>query len=352
MQRLRGKLARAMRAVTCTVAAATLLVTMLVAVAFARAEPPNDRVAESSFLLGKLDEDDDAFDKAVADYRAAVDAAPDSVWAARAVERIDWLQARSEGEFVPLARLEHVRRSPALSSSPEAIDRLAQQAETFPPGAVRVESRMLAAEAWLRRMNQPQRAIAELRAVTEDSSCDPVTARLAEQELVDALLAHATLDEAVAEARANAARLDARFLKGVLRLVVRHRVRRVAIAVLAIFAALAATAMLRAYLRGAFPKAVGAIRRLAPLATLFAAFLALAGGLLASKYESGNSAPFLLLGSAALPLVLLGRAWGAVGSPRTASRAARALLCAATMFAAAFLLLEGLDPQYLSGFGL
>jgi hypothetical protein len=339
-----------MRAAMCT-AAATLLVTMLAA-AVARAEPPSDRVAESSFVLGKLDEDDDAFDKAVADYRAAVEAAPDSLWATRAAERIDWLQARAEGDFVPLARLERVRRSPALSSSPEAIDRLAQQADAFPPGAVRVEARMLAAEAWLRRMNQPQRAIAELRAVTEDPSCDPVTARLAEQELVDALLANATLGEAVAEARAHAARLDTRFLNRVLRLVVRRNVRHGAITVLALFGGLAATGLLRAHLRGSFPDAVRALRGLAPLATLFVAFLALAGGILASKYESGNSAPFLLLGSASLPLVLLSRAWGAVGSPRSAPRAARALLCAATMFAAAFLLLEGLDPQYLSGFGL
>jgi hypothetical protein len=122
--------------------------------------------------------------------------------------------------------------------------------------------------------------------------------------------------------------------------------------VLALFGGLAATALLRAHLRGAFPDAVRALRGVAPLATLFVAFLALAGGILASKYESGNSAPFLLLGSASLPLVLLARAWGAVGSPRSASRAVRALLCAATMFAAAFLVLEGLDPQYLSGFGL
>ena len=332
-------------------AAAVLLVTM-VSTALAHAEPPGDRAAEAAFLLGKLDEDDDAFDKAVADYRAAIRAAPESASAVRAAERLDWLEARSEGGFVPLSLLERIRRSPALSSNPEAIDRLAQQADGFPPGVVRVEARMLAAEAWLHRMQRPQRAIAELRAVAADPSCDPVTARLAEQELVDALLANATLDDAVAEARANATLLDRRSLTRVLGLVVRRTIRRVAIAVLVVFVGLATTALLRAYLRGDFPYAVHATRRLALLSVFFVAFLGLAGGMLASKYESGNSSPFLLLASVALPLVLVARAWGAVGSPFIVARAARALLCAATVLAAAFLLLEGLDPQYLSGFGL
>jgi hypothetical protein len=41
-----------------------------------------------------------------------------------------------------------------------------------------------------------------------------------------------------------------------------------------------------------------------------------------------------------------------VGSQTAAARAARALLCGATVIAAAFMLLDTLGPQYLTGFGL
>ena len=94
------------------------------------------------------------------------------------------------------------------------------------------------------------------------------------------------------------------------------------------------------------------LRRLAPVATLFVAFVALAGGLLATKYEAGNAAPFLLLGAAVLPLLLLARAWSSVGSQASGARAARALLCGASVVATAFVLLDWFDPQYLTGFGL
>ncbi len=44
--------------------------------------------------------------------------------------------------------------------------------------------------------------------------------------------------------------------------------------------------------------------------------------------------------------------WGAVGSEGAAPRAGRALLCAASVLAAAFLLLDLVNPTYLEGFGL
>jgi hypothetical protein len=51
-------------------------------------------------------------------------------------------------------------------------------------------------------------------------------------------------------------------------------------------------------------------------------------------------------------LLLLARAWSAVGSQSSPARAARALLCGATVIAAAFTLLDRFGPQYLAGFGL
>jgi len=84
----------------------------------------------------------------------------------------------------------------------------------------------------------------------------------------------------------------------------------------------------------------------------FVAFLAIGGGLLASKYESGNASPFVWLGAVVLPLLLLARAWAAVGAQTGRARAARAALCGGAVVAAAFTLLDVLDPQYLTGFGL
>jgi len=323
--------------------------------ALSQATAANDdptAVGEAYFLLGELDEGDGAFPQALVDDRAAIDAAPNTRWALRASDRIDWLRARSEGGFEPLRRLEKVRRDPVVSSDPAAIDALAHDLESFPTGPVRVEARMLVAEAWFGRMHRTGDAIGELRQVAEDPKADPLTQRLAERELVDALVATGRIDEAAAEATAHKNRLDPRFVKQVTRLIVRRTVRWGSMGVLAAFALLAAVGLVRAGMRRKLDVATRELRNLSPVAALFVAFVAVAGGVLASKYESGNAAPFLILGAGVLPLLLVARAWSAVGSQTGLARAARALLCGATVLAAAFTLLDWFGPQYLPGFGL
>ncbi len=311
-----------------------------------------EAVAEALCRLGEMDEDDTAFERAIDHDLACAAAAPDTRWAVRATERVDWLRGHSEGGFVPLARLERIRRDPALANDPAAIDALAREAQDFPPGSVRIEARMLVAEAWLGRMGRPHDAIAELRRVADDPRADPLTAGLAERELIEALAAGGAIAEAAAEARSHPALLDPPFVRGVHRLLRRRWVTRAAIAVLAAFVASAALALERARRRRALGEAVRALGILAPVAVPFAAFVGLAGGLLASRYESGNSGPFLLLGAATLPLVLVARAWSAVGSSSPPARVARALLCSASVLAAAFVLLDVASPDYLEGFGL
>jgi hypothetical protein len=313
-------------------------------------DPP--AAAEAFFLLGQLDEGRGRFAEALEDDRAAAAAAPNTRWALRASDRADWLRARSEGGYAPLARLEAVRRDASAASDPAAIDALAHDLESFPPGQVRVEARMLVAEAWIGRMHRPDDAIGQLRQVTDDPKADPLTGRLAERQLVDALVATGRAREAAAEARAHASRLDPRFVKQVERLVLRGQVRIAAVATLGAFLALAASGLVRAARRRELGAAGRGVRAIAPVAVLFVAFVAVAGGVLASNYESGNASPFLWLGAAVLPLVLVARAWSSVGSPRAAARIARATLCGGAVVAAAFVLLDALDPQYLSGFGL
>lgn len=319
--------------------------------ATAAADDPKT-AGEAYLLLGQLDEDDGAFPKALEDDRAAQAAAPNTRWSLRAGDRIAWISARSEGDFAPLARLERVRRDPAVSSDPAAIDALARDLEAFPPGLVRVEARMVVADAWLGRTHRIDDAISQLRQVVADPKTDALTGRLAERELIDALVGAGRLDEATAEARAHSTKLDTRFVAQIQRLTTRRAVRRGARVVLAVFGVLTLLALGRAAARGKLGDAGRALRELAPVAVPFIAFVAIAGGLLATKYESGNAQPFFLLGALVLPLVLLARAWSAVGSQSRRARLGRSLLCAATVAAAAFMLLDQLNPQYLDGFGL
>jgi hypothetical protein len=309
-------------------------------------------VSEAHFLLGRLEEDAGSYEAALEDDRAAVAAAPDTRWATRASERMDWLRARSEGGFAPLRRLEGVRRDPQRASNPEAVAALAEDAEQFPPGLVRVEARMFVADAYLGRMRRPEDGILELRRVVNDPLAEPLTVRLAERELVDALTAEGHIDEAAAEARAHAAWIDPGFAARIARLSRRRIVRALAYGVLASFAALVLVALARAARRKSLGVAWKALRAFAPLSAAFMAFIAFAGATIASSYERGNGGPFLWLGLVGWPLVMLSRAWSAVGSRKGGLLACRLALSGASVVAAAFAVLDGLTPGYLEGFGL
>ncbi|HTQ42688.1 MAG TPA: hypothetical protein VMI75_07995 [Polyangiaceae bacterium] len=308
--------------------------------------------AEARFHAGESNEEHGAYPEALTDYRAVMDAVPGSRWAVRASDRIEWIRSRSEGDFAPLRRLEQVRRDPDLAADPGAIDALARDAEGFPPGLVRMEARMLVAEAWLGRMHRRADAIRELVLVRDDPKTDPLTSRLAERALIDAYVSDGRIDEAIAEASQRSARLDPKFVRQVKRLALRRMVNRFAAVVLVAFGVFAIVGLVRAGRKRTLGQAWSALRELAPAALGFVAFVAIAGGLLASQYESGNATPFFLLGAAVLPLVLVARAWGAVGSQTRAARMGRALLCAVTVMATAFVLLEKVYPEYLVGFGL
>ena len=211
---------------------------------------------------------------------------------------------------------------------------------------------MIVAEAWRGRMQRPNDAIDELRKVIGDPSTDPGTARLAERELVDALLAGGKLDQATDEARANTSRLDPPFVARVLRLARRPTWTLAAIADLTAFFAMAFLAIVRTRPTRTWGSVVRSIRQLTPLAVGFAAYVALVGGELAAQYETGNAGPFLVLGAAVVPLVLVARAWSAASSGSLAARIGRALLCTTSVFAAAFLVLRAVRAEYLDGFGL
>ena len=84
---------------------------------------------------------------------------------------------------------------------------------------------MFVAEAWLGRMHRPEDGLARLRLIRDDAAADPLTARLAERELVETLVEEGELDEAADEATAHANRLDPHFVKQTRNLARRRTMR-------------------------------------------------------------------------------------------------------------------------------
>ena len=307
---------------------------------------------EALFALAERDETDLELARALARYEAALAAAPNGRYAGRASRRVELLKSHAEGDFAPLVRLERLRRDPALANDGAAIDALVRDAAAFPPGLVRVEARMLAAEAYLGRLHRRADGLALLHAVVDDPSADSLTTRQAAREIVETHAQAGELDDAKREAHALRTRLDPAFITSVERLGRRRVLHIAALVDLAALGALLVLALARARRRAQIPAVGRAIARSAPLTLAFAAYVALAGGLLASSYEAGNAKPFLALGVAVLPLVVAARTWGAAGSPSPWARAGRAMMCASAALAVAFVLLERIDSAYLEGFGL
>ena len=318
----------------------------------AAAGSERDAQAEALFRLAELDDKDGRYKAALEKYEASVARSPSSRYVPRASARATVLRTHAEGDFAPFARLEAVRINPKRADDPAEIDALARDAEGFPEGLVRVEARMVVAEAYLGRLGRPDDGIAMLRKVAADPNADPLTGRHAARALVEALVSKNDLPGAVQVTHDLGPALDPLLAKRVATLVRRTAVHRGALAVLGLRALFAGSALLGAARKKELVKVARAAGRTLPLVFLFAAYTGLAGGALASAYESGNSAPFLALGAVLMPLVLVARAWGAAGSTHPALRAARAVLCASTVLAAAFLVLESVDTSYLAGFGL
>jgi tetratricopeptide (TPR) repeat protein len=230
-------------------------------------------LAEAYFRLGALDEEDGAFEIALERQRACIARGP-SNFARSARLRIGWIEARSEGDFAPLARLQRVRRDPTLLNDAVAIESLATDAEAFPPGRVRAEARMFVAGAWMNRMNRREDAIAELHKVGDDPSSDSMDSTIAHRHLLEALLADGRLEEAESEARSHP--IDPQLGLEVRRLVRRRLLRWAARVELVAFIGVAIVGLARARSqrgRNYVQKANTALHGLLPMA--LAASLAL-----------------------------------------------------------------------------
>ena len=320
----------------------------------------SERVAQASepgaadSLFQRAEEEDarGEYAQADADYRAAIAQRPSFREAGKAAARAAFLEAHAEGGFVPFARVEALRkRSDALDDA-TAIDALARDADTFANGPSRAEAWMLCADAYLFHLARRRDGERALEHAAGDTAADPILRRTAASELVNAFLTDG--DPAGARAAIGSLRdvVDAKLARQVSARVTRGRFHLAALVDVALVALLAIVAVARAARRGEFEGVRRALARSVPRTLGFAVYVALVGGFFATQYEAGHAAPFFAFGGSLAVAALLARAWGAAGSTTRQARIGRALLCASAVFAAGFLVLEGINGQYLEGFGL
>ncbi|AKV01178.1 hypothetical protein AKJ09_07841 [Labilithrix luteola] len=309
--------------------------------------------AEALYERARSDDERFAFASALAAYDQARALDPSSRNAPRAEARAAFLRSHSEGEFVPLVALERVRRDPALATDAHAIDALVRAAESFPPGQVRVEAWVLAAEGYGRRFNRPDEAMALYRRILDEPSAPRIVTQKASRDLVAILIARNDF-AAAREVLARAGdRADPKLAREVGRLARRQALGRVATAALVAMAALALRAFVSAARRGRTKQVLRALARIAPVGIGYAAYVGVLGGLLASGFEAGTARPFLILGLVLVPLLAIARIWGA-STPGSSSlaRLSRAVLCGVAVTGAAFLVVRAVDVAYLEGMGL
>lgn len=310
--------------------------------------------AEAVFVDAEKADEGLSFARALALYDESRAIDPAGARAPKAEARAATLRAHAEGDFGPFGDLELVRRSPAAADDAKVIDELVAKAEKYPPGLTQVEVWVLAAEAYAYRLGRPGDAERLYARVVAAERADPVVAKKAARDLVTMQLARGDLAAAKATVASAGARADDKLARDVARVARRRQVHVTSIAVLAVAAALAGWAVARATRRreGARAAIAAAVSKTWKLAIVYALYVAISGGVLASRYEEGTSAPFLVLGIVLVPLVLVARAWGAAGAPGGMARAGRALACAASAMAAAFLVLESINASFLEGMGL
>ncbi len=276
--------------------------------------------------------------RAVAGYRTALRERPSASFALRARARLDDLEARSEGDFAPLATLLRVRRDPARASNADDLAALMREASAFPPGMVRREAWLLVAEGLSRRADRPREGLEAASLLLADDGA-PVVMRAA--ALSVAVFSKERLGDRSGAAslarahRALAPTIAARFDRD-------DRRARLRIASLV---ALGAVALVAAWglWRGARAAARPGVRSLA-----FALVAALSTAMLWLYDPSLSARPFLLL---ALGGLLVERGVS-VARSAGAPRVGLLVLGLGAVLAVGYLSLSSAEADLLGDFGL
>ncbi len=194
------------------------------------------------------------------------------------------------------------------------------------------------------------RSAADLRALALDSHNDVLLRRTAATKLVMALADEGDLDAADATARMFAKNIDPAAITHAKAVRRRHRVHVVAVWLLSAVLAMVLSSLVLA--RRRLKGALRSVRQITPVFAVFLGNLGLVGAYLASSYENSSGLPFVVFAALMLPLLILFRAWSAVGSSYVAARLGRAALAAVATVALGFLAVEQVNPLYLGAFGL
>ncbi len=290
------------------------------------------------------------FAQALEAYDNATKLDPSAPFVRVARTRAADLRAHAEGDFGPLTRLETIRRNPAATR--DEIEALARDAERFPPGRVRSEAQLVAAEAFWHRFGAPDLSARALNAVLSDTAADRLTRGLALSELVALERERGDLD-AARRVLSRYPDLAPNLRAEIERLVRREWLGRVATGLVGIVALIGLSAFARAiFARRRDPEAV--IRSVVRASSVaFALYIGGAASMLVRLHGEGDVRPFLWLGFGVLGVDVAARAWrlGFVDE-RKVARVGRAIACTAAVLAVAFLSLQYADATYLESLGL
>lgn len=309
-------------------------------------------VAARVFEQAEREDAELSFEKALAGYDEVLRLDPASANAARARARGEYLRARSEGHFEPFALVERIRREPTLAWDARAIDALVRAANGFPPGLVRVEAWTLAADAYASRMDRPEDAVPLWKRILDDPHADDVLKSASARSLVRHHLSRRDFAAAQAAAKLAGSEAAPTLTRDVRRASRRRDLCIASLGIITSVVGAAALAVAKAVRRGHERGVLERVRASRRLIFGYAAYVAIVGALLASAYQEGTARPFLLFGIWLVPLVLVARIWAAAGAKTRTARAIRAVLCAASVVCAGFLVLEHVDVSYLKGLGV
>jgi hypothetical protein len=320
-------------------------------VAAQTASPDDTKTKARAFYeLAERAATDLRFSEALAAYDQAIALDPSASFVRVARARAADLRMHAEGDFVPLTRLESVRRNPAATR--DDIDALARDAEQFPPGRVRAEAHLVVAEAFWHRFGSPDLAADALQAALSDASADRLTRALALSGCVALERERGRLD-AAARVVARFPDLAPNLRAEVQRLVRRVWIGRVAMGLVSAVVLIGIVATLRAiFWQRRDPDAVlrDAVRA---SSVAFALYIGGAASILVRVHGEGDVRPFLWLGFGVLAIDAAARAWrmGFVDE-RSVARVGRAITCGVAVLAVAFLALQYADASYLETLGL
>ncbi len=303
--------------------------------------------AERLYEVADQDEHDAKFADALATYEESVRVEPSNRFALRSTARARWLRDRSEGDFVPLATLERVRRDPTAQGKADVVDSLARDLESFPPGEVRVEARMFVAESYATKLHRPSDAERELDALLDEPKGDVPLRAQAALRLVDLAKARGDVN-AAKHAADRVAKTNPTIALAVGQWARRRILLRVAITFLSAFGAFGIFASVRNLRADRLVK----LGKFAPKAVLLCVYLATFAVVLSIAFERGNAFPFLALPASVFPILIVARAWALSGAATAAARTTRAILGALAVVCAAFIVLDQIDVRYLESFGL